>query len=507
MSNMNIYSQKSATNDDELGLAQKAQKFYTDAVNLLVGSKPDDEANFINLLNAYIETKNNSMTRLQHTFQEYQSEGKTLLHIASSTGKFKAAEHIIAKCPDVSQIINLEDQNHYTPIINATICESLPLMELLIANGANVKTTNKDGASALNFAAADGSVARMALLVEHGADVNNTSEAGTPIGWASGKGQTDAVRFLIEHKGDVNKTGTAQQVPPVFLAAVASCDTTTALLVDSGADVGALISGNLTLLHICAEGGLTAAVSAILRTDLGQKTACVVNTDGNLPLHLAAMSEHEECMRLLLPFSGPPYSSMPLDDPATSAALLREGAERLAAWHAHADRNKPPSPPSSSSAAVESPEKSADPVAPPMPDLTQLKVSEDDKTQAAAWKDKGNDCYKKSEFAAAIEAYSQGLALDPTNHVIYSNRSACHHALQQHDACLRDAEVCRRLAPHWLKGCFRLATARFALGLFEDAAVAAYEGLQIDAQSEELKSLLQRAVKKGQQEHKAKTAA
>ena len=51
MSNMNIYSQKAATHDDELGKAQKAQKFYTDAVNLLVGSKPEDEQSFITLLN------------------------------------------------------------------------------------------------------------------------------------------------------------------------------------------------------------------------------------------------------------------------------------------------------------------------------------------------------------------------------------------------------------------------------------------------------------------------
>jgi ankyrin repeat protein len=503
---MNIYSQKAPTHDDELGLAQKAQKFYTEAVNLLVGNEAEDEDKFLTLLEDYIQTKNDSMAKLQQTFQEYQSEGKTLLHVACSTGKFRAAERILLKCPDVSQIINLQDKNNCTPLINATICESIPIMKLLIDNGADVKLTNKDNASALNFAAADGSVERMKLLVEHGADVNNTSEAGTPIGWASGKGQFDAVKYLIDNKGNVNKTGSSQQVPPVFLAAVSNCDSTTALLVESGADVGALITGNLTLLHICAEHGLTAAVAAIMNTETGQKTACVVNTDGNLPLHLAAMSKHIECMNLLIPYSGPPYSTMPVATTETTEALLKEGAERLAQWHERAEQAAKHSDNKSSAPVVEQAESSTSELA-PLPEVAQQSVSEANKVKASEWKDKGNAFFKKSDYANAVDAYTKGLELDPTNHIIYSNRSACYHALQQYDDCLKDAEICRRLVPHWLKGCFRLATARFALGRYEDAAVAAYEGLQIDEGSEELKSLLQRAVKKGQQEHRAKTAS
>jgi ankyrin repeat protein len=488
--------------EEDINRAQRAQKFYTDSVKLLVGNKPDDEKSFLSLLESYLHTKNNSMVSLQQTFQEYQSEGKTLLHIASSTGKLQAAEGIISKCPDVSQIVNLQDKNEYTPIINATICESLPLMQLLIDNGANVKLTNKDGASALNFAAADGSIERMDLLLANGADVNNTSEAGTPIGWASGKGQTKAVRYLIEHNGDVNRTGSAQLVPPVFLAAVANCDETTALLVESGADVGALITGNLTLLHICAESGLTAAVAAIIKTETGQKTACVVNTDGSLPIHMAAMSKHVDCIKLLLPFSGPPYSTMEPDAHSTMETILKEGADHLAAWHAQSEKKTQ----NSSSPTVESSESTA-PQTPPIPDLTQLNITEADKAKGTEWKDKGNAFYKKKDFKSAIEAYSKGLEMDPTNHVIYSNRSACFHALEDYDSCLKDAEICRRLVPQWIKGCYRLATARFALGKYEDAAVAAYEGLQIDQSNDELKSLLQRAVKKGQQEHKAKTSS
>ena len=195
---------------------------------------------------------------------------------------------------------------------------------------------------------------------------------------------------------------------------------------------------------------------------------------------------------------------MPVDDAATMEKVLEEGSERLVHWHQQAEQKANNS---NQTTAVETAETSnTSSVTAPMPDFTNLNISEDNKQKAAAFKDKGNAFYKKSDYVQAIEAYSQGLTLDPTNHIIYSNRSACYLALQQLDACLKDAEICRRLVPHWLKGCFRLATARFALGLYEDAAVAAYEGLQLDEGNEELKSLLQRAVKKGQQEHKAKLA-
>ena len=64
-----------------------------------------------------------------------------------------------------------------------------------------------------------------------------------------------------------------------------------------------------------------------------------------------------------------------------------------------------------------------------------------------------------------------------------------------------DIEVCRRLAPTWPKGCYRLGTARMACGLFEDAAVAAFEGIKLDNNNEDLKALTKEAVRRGKVEH------
>jgi hypothetical protein len=50
-----------------------------------------------------------------------------------------------------------------------------------------------------------------------------------------------------------------------------------------------IVSGNLTTLHICAENGLNAAVTAIMQTEEGKKCAEMETDDGNRPVHLAAM--------------------------------------------------------------------------------------------------------------------------------------------------------------------------------------------------------------------------
>ncbi|CAN0187101.1 unnamed protein product [Discosporangium mesarthrocarpum] len=74
-------------------------------------------------------------------------------------------------------------------------------------------------------------------------------------------------------------------------------------------------------------------------------------------------------------------------------------------------------------------------------------------------------------------------------------------ATGEHEMALSDAEICRRQRPEWPKACYRMAVARLALGRFEDAALAAWEGVQLDNNNKELKSLLQECVKKGRSAH------
>ena len=51
--------------------------------------------------------------------------------------------------------------------------------------------------------------------------------------------------------------------------------------------------------------------------------------------------------------------------------------------------------------------------------------------RALEHKAKGNEFFKNQEFAKAIEAFSEAIEEDPTDHVFFSNRSACYASLEK----------------------------------------------------------------------------
>lgn len=59
---------------------------------------------------------------------------------------------------------------------------------------------------------------------------------------------------------------------------------------------------------------------------------------------------------------------------------------------------------------------------------------------ATALKDQGNKAFQAKEYDKAIELFTQAIALDPNNHVLYSNRSAAKAGKKDWNAALEDAE-------------------------------------------------------------------
>ena len=71
--------------------------------------------------------------------------------------------------------------------------------------------------------------------------------------------------------------------------------------------------------------------------------------------------------------------------------------------------------------------------------------------QAAELKDKGNKFLQANDFAKAIECYTEAISLDPSNHVLYSNRSAGYAKDKKYEQALSDAKKCVELKPDWGK--------------------------------------------------------
>ncbi|CAA7054438.1 unnamed protein product [Microthlaspi erraticum] len=103
-------------------------------------------------------------------------------------------------------------------------------------------------------------------------------------------------------------------------------------------------------------------------------------------------------------------------------------------------------------------------------------------------KAKGNAAFSSGDYAAAITHFTEAIDLAPTNHVLYSNRSAAYASLHRYTEALSDAKKTVELKPDWSKGYSRLGAAYLGLSQFKEATDAYKRGLEIDPSNETLKS-------------------
>ncbi|KAL1559750.1 Hsp70-Hsp90 organizing protein 2 [Salvia divinorum] len=103
-------------------------------------------------------------------------------------------------------------------------------------------------------------------------------------------------------------------------------------------------------------------------------------------------------------------------------------------------------------------------------------------------KAKGNAAFSSGNFTDAIRHFTDAIILAPSNHVLYSNRSAAYASLNQFSEALSDAEKTVELKADWGKGYSRLGAAHIGLQSYNDAVSAYRKGLEIDPNNEALKS-------------------
>ena len=115
---------------------------------------------------------------------------------------------------------------------------------------------------------------------------------------------------------------------------------------------------------------------------------------------------------------------------------------------------------------------------------------------AAEWKERGNQEFSAGNYEKAIEYFTNAISADPTDHVFYSNRSACYSSLKNYESALKDAEKCIELKPDWVRGYTRRGLAEFYLEDY-DKAIETYEsGLKLDPNNQQLKDGLEQAKSK-----------
>ena len=101
---------------------------------------------------------------------------------------------------------------------------------------------------------------------------------------------------------------------------------------------------------------------------------------------------------------------------------------------------------------------------------------------------RGKQCFCDGEYEMAVRHYTKGISLDPTDHMWYSNRSACFLKLEQYSSAESDARKCIELFPQYSKAQGRLGYALLGVKLWADAESAFRTGLKLESEETPLKN-------------------
>mmetsp|Transcript_4697 Transcript_4697/g.6851 ORF Transcript_4697/g.6851 Transcript_4697/m.6851 type:complete len:267 (-) Transcript_4697:124-924(-) len=110
----------------------------------------------------------------------------------------------------------------------------------------------------------------------------------------------------------------------------------------------------------------------------------------------------------------------------------------------------------------------------------------DNKETAESKKELGNAEFASKNYKKAIEHYTDGIRLDPHNHILFSNRSACHYSLEDYTNAADDAKECIKLNPAFIKGYYRLIQALIEQKDWDGALGTVRQGLQLDGENSQL---------------------
>ena len=211
---------------------------------------------------------------------------------------------------------NVKDARGQTPLMFAAAYGSLEAMKLLVSSAADAKAESDAGITALHWCTAD--VAKVRLLLDHGADIHKASRLGrTPlIVAAETYGALDTVKLLLQKGADVNAADNIGYTP---LIAAAYVDNTAIarLLIEKGASLNSKTSAGQTgtaLMGAASNGNLELTRLLLAHNaDLNTISADASGTVKNGPvafgkltaLHFAVASGSAQEVKLLLEAGAP----------------------------------------------------------------------------------------------------------------------------------------------------------------------------------------------------------
>ena len=112
-------------------------------------------------------------------------------------------------------------------------------------------------------------------------------------------------------------------------------------------------------------------------------------------------------------------------------------------------------------------------------------------TDYRIFRSKATIAFDEGNYEAAIKYFCHAIIDEPTDYLLYANRSAAYASTGQYEESLRDAEKCIQLNPKFDKGFARKAIAQLFMEQIDEAIVTYQQGIRIHPDNE----MLQRGLK------------
>ncbi|XP_044141336.1 ankyrin repeat domain-containing protein 49-like [Bufo gargarizans] len=142
------------------------------------------------------ESEEDEEERTEEWYQTHEENlkdnHKELIHFAAENNRLQTTQRILSLHPD---LVNVTDEDHYTPLHRASYNGHLAIVRELIAKGADVHTVTVDGWTPLHSACKWNNTEVASFLLQHGADINaQTKGSLTPLHLAAAN--RDCCRLL-----------------------------------------------------------------------------------------------------------------------------------------------------------------------------------------------------------------------------------------------------------------------------------------------------------------------
>ncbi|XP_030534830.2 ankyrin-1 [Rhodamnia argentea] len=392
------------------------------------------------------------------------------LHFAAREGKTEVCRYLLE---ELKLDVDTKDDDGETPLIHAARQGHTETAKYLVERGANPDIPSDLGATALHHSAGIGDIELLKFLLARGVDIDSQSDAGTPLIWAAGHAQQDAVKVLLEHHANPN-TETDDDITPLLSSVAASSVECLKLLIQAGANVN-ISAGGATPLHIAADNGNPEIINCLL--DAGADPN-IVDEDGLKPIQVAAGRGNRAAVEILFPKTTQVHTILKWSVDGIIEYMQTEAGNAQEEVKA-ASREKD--------------------TALKIQNLPE--VSGEAKQKAAEAKSRGDDAFRRKDYQAALDAYTQAIDFDPNDATLLSNRSLCWIRLGQAEHALVDAKACRELRPDWPKAYYREGAALRILQRFDEAANSFLRGVKLDPENKELVNAFREAVEAGRKFH------